>query len=130
MPESLWINLPVKDVNISRDFFTQIGFELNTQYGNSEHSASFFVGNILVMLFNEVTFKSFTRNELTDTKTSTEVLFSIVAASKEDVNEIAKKAAAAGGTVFNDHAESQGWMCMVAHFLIRMDIVGIRYTWT
>jgi len=81
MPESLWINLPVKDVNISRDFFTQIGFELNTQYGNSEHSANFVVGNIVVVLFNEVIFKSFTRNELTDTKTSTEVLFSIGAAS-------------------------------------------------
>ena len=84
----------------------------------------------MVVLFNEVTFKSFTRNELTDTKTSTEVLFSIGAASKEDVNRIAKKAAAAGGTVFSEPSGSQGWMCMVAHFLIRMDIVGIRYTWT
>ncbi len=110
MPEGLWINLPVKDVNISRDFFTQIGFKLNTQYGNSEHSASFFVGNIVVMLFNEATFKSFTQNELTDTKTSNEVLFSIGAASKADVDEIAKKAAEAGGIVFSEPAESQGWM--------------------
>jgi len=130
MRESLWINSPVKNVNLSSDFFTQIGFKLNTQYSNSEHSASFFVGNIVVMLFNEVTFKSFTRNELTDTKTSTEILFSIGAANREDVNRIAKKTAAAGGTIFNDPAESQGWMCMVAHFLIRMDIVEICYTWT
>jgi len=110
MPESLWINLPVKDVNLSVDFFTKIGFKLNTQYSNSEHSVSFFVGNMVVMLFNEVTFKSFTQNQLTDTRTSTEVLFSIGAAIKEDVNEIAKKAAAAGGTVFSEPAESQGWM--------------------
>ena len=65
---------------------------------------------MVVMLFNEVTFKSFTQNQLTDTRTSTEVLFSIGAASKEDVNEIAKKAAAAGGTGFSEPAESQGWM--------------------
>lgn len=110
MPESLWINLPVKDVAISRDFFTQIGFKLNTQYGNSEHSASFFAGKMVVMLFNETTFKSFTRNELTDTKQGTEVLFSIGAASKEDVDEIAKKVTEAGGTVFSEPAESQGWM--------------------
>lgn len=110
MPDSLWINLPVKNVNLSRIFFTQIGFTLNTQYGNSEHSASFLVGKMVVMLFNENTFKSFIKNELTDTKQGNEVLFSIGAASKEDVNEIAEKVIAAGGNVFSAPAESQGWM--------------------
>ena len=118
-----------KYVNLSSDFFTQIGFKLNTQYGNSEHSASFFVGNIVLMLFNKVGFKSFTRNELTDTKTSTEVLFSIGAASKEDVNELQKRRPQ---LVEHSSVNLQKVRVgrMVAHFLLRMDIVEIRYTWT
>lgn len=112
MIKQLWINLPVKDVNKSREFFTSLGFTLNTKYGNSEQSASLLVGekNIVVMLFSEATFEKFTGNKIADTKQGTEVLFSIDAESREEVDEMAKKAAAAGGVVFAKPGESQGWM--------------------
>jgi hypothetical protein len=112
MTKELWINLPVKDVNKSREFFTKLGFTLNSHYGNSAESASFFVGskNIVVMLFAEAAFKGFTRNELADPQKGTEVLFSIDAESRAEVDELAQKAAQAGGTVFSAPAEHQGWM--------------------
>src|SRR4051812_10699437 len=103
MIKELWINLPVNDVNKSRDFFTKIGFILNPNYGNSEHSASLFMGNknIVLMLFNNDTFKGFTSNSVSDTGIGTEVLFSFDAESRAEVDELAKKVEAAGGKLYS-----------------------------
>ncbi|MCO4294777.1 extradiol dioxygenase [Solitalea sp. MAHUQ-68] len=112
MAKHFWINLPVKDVNKSRDFFTQIGFTLNPHYGNGKDSASLMVGdqNVIVMLFPESTFAGFSSNTVTDTKQSTEVLFSIDAQSPAEVDEIAQKVEKAGGVVFGKPSSVQGWM--------------------
>ncbi|UVI28395.1 VOC family protein [Paenibacillus spongiae] len=111
MSKELWLNLPVKDVKKSKEFYTRIGFSLNPQHPNTDEAVSLIVGDnkVVVMLFPESTFKGFTRNEIADTKQATEVLISIGADSREEVEELAKKAAEAGGTVFCE-PEGQGWM--------------------
>ncbi|MEO6168298.1 MAG: VOC family protein [Chitinophagales bacterium] len=125
MIKQIWINLPVKNINKSRDFFVQLGFTLNTQYGNSENGASLFVGekNVVVMLFPETIFRGFTSNEITDPKKGTEVLFSIDAESREEVDELARKVVAAGGSVYNEPGDNQGWMYGFGF----MDIDGHRW---
>jgi hypothetical protein len=107
----IWINLPVKDVNKSKDFFSKIGFKFNTQYADP-NSACMLVGekDVVIMLFNEATFKGFTNNEITDTKQSTEVLLSIDAQSKEEVDEMVLKIIEAGGTSDHKPSEMKGWM--------------------
>jgi predicted lactoylglutathione lyase len=112
MTKELWINLPVKDVVRSREFFAKLGFTRSTQYGNNENMAGFLIGdkNIVVMLVADAVFAGFTRHKNADTKQATEVLFSIDAESREEVVELAKRAASAGGTVFAEPAEHQGWM--------------------
>lgn len=112
MTKEFWLNLPVKDVSRSKTFFKEMGFSFNENFGGGPNSACLQVGskNVVVMLFEEPTFKSFTVNPLTDTQRSTEVLLSIDAESPAEVDEIAQKATAAGGTVFSKPAESQGWM--------------------
>ena len=112
MIKEFWINLPVKDINKSREFFIKLGFSLNPGPGNSDESASLVIGNkkVVLMLFNEPTFKNFTGNEIADTKKASEVLFSIDAESREEVDEIANKAVKAGGTIFGEPKDSQGWM--------------------
>ncbi|TDH28939.1 extradiol dioxygenase [Segetibacter sp. 3557_3] len=112
MTKQIWINLPVKDIARSKAFFTAIGFKLNERYGNSDQSASFLVGDkqVVVMLFTEDTFSSFTGNELVNTSEGSEVLFSLDAESRDEVEEMATKAEDAGGTVFGLPQERQGWM--------------------
>ena len=112
MTKQLWINLPVKDLQQSKAFFEALGFSFNTKYGNTDHSASLLIGekNIVVMLFTEPLFESFTRRKIADTATGTEVLFSIDAESREEVDEIAVKVVAAGGALFAQPAEQQGWL--------------------
>jgi len=112
MTKEFWFNLPVKNVQKATAFFTQIGFTLNSHYNNNESSASFFIGqkNIVMMLFDYPSFKGFTGNETADATKVSEVLFSIDAESKEEVDEIVKRAIAAGGASSHKPSEMQGWM--------------------
>src|SRR5215210_220648 len=112
MIKDLWINLPVKNITRSKQLFTELGFSFNTQHGNSDSSACLLIGqkNVVVMLFDEPTFKGFTNSPVADTKQSTEVLLSIGAESKDVVDEIAKKAVAAGGSSNHKPGEMKGWM--------------------
>ncbi|WP_333818846.1 VOC family protein [Ohtaekwangia sp.] len=112
MTKEFWINLPVKDVKKSKEFFTKLGFSFNPHAGGGENSACLLMGNenIVVMLFEEPTFKSFTNHAITDTKQSTEVLLSFDAESRSEVDAIAAKVKAAGGAVVNGPGDSQGWM--------------------
>ena len=112
MTKEIWINLPVKDAKKSREFFLAMGFKINPRHGNTDNSASLFIGdkNVVLMLFEEQAFKSFTNHEITNTTQSTEVLFSIDAESKEEVDEMAAKAVAAGGSSPHQPKEMQGWM--------------------
>ena len=112
MTKEIWINLPVKDITKSKEFFTHIGFTPNPGPGNSDVSACFLIGSkkVVMMLFTEEMFQGFTRSRIADTNMGTEVLFSIDAESREEVDELAKKATTAGGKVFAEPGENQGWM--------------------
>ena len=111
MTKQIWLNLPVKEVAVSKAFFSKIGFSFNEEH-DTPSSTCMVVGEgkFVVMLFEESLFASFSQNNLTDTKLSSEVLISIDAESKEEVDELAQKVQDAGGTIFAPPAESQGWM--------------------
>jgi len=111
MTKEIWLNLPVKNLNKSKEFFTQLGFSFNPLYENSDEAVCLIVGDksVIVMLFEDATFKSFTLNGIADTKKVSEVLISIDAESKEEVDEMAKKVILAGGTIYYE-PEDQGWM--------------------
>jgi predicted lactoylglutathione lyase len=111
MTKKIWLNLPVKEVAKSKIFFSKMGFSFNEQH-DSAHSTCMMIGetNFVIMLFEESVFGSFAQNKITDTKTSTEILISIDAENREEVDEFAKKVIAAGGTLFSKPAENQGWM--------------------
>lgn len=110
--KEIWINLPVKDLAKSIEFYKAIGFVLNTTNGKSNDSACFLIGekNIVLMLFQEDVFKSLTKNNLADTNQSSEVLISLNSETRNEIDEMANKAEAAGGNVFGKPEEIQGWM--------------------
>ncbi len=112
MTKQFWLNLPSKNVNKSREFFVQMGFKLNEQFGNNAHQASLMIGekNVVLMLFNEETFKGFTNTNIPDITNATDVLFSIDAESPEEVDEMARKAVAAGGKCDHKPQDKQGWL--------------------
>jgi len=111
MTKEIWLNLPVKDVKKSKEFFSKIGWTLNEKH-TSDDMACFTVGekNMTVLFIAEETFKGFTKSEISDTKAGAEVLISFDAESREEVDEMARKVFEVGGTVFAEPAEIQGWM--------------------
>lgn len=100
--KQIFVNLPVKDLNKSIDFFTAIGYEFNPQF-TDQNAACLVIGeNIFAMLLVEEFFQTFTKKELTDATRSTEVIVALSADSRAQVDEIVNKALAAGATPSND----------------------------
>jgi uncharacterized protein len=108
----IFVNLPVKDLKKTNDFFAEIGFEFNPQFSN-EHATCMVIGdNIFAMLLAEESFKAFTNKEIADATKSTEVILAISVESRDQVNEIVNKALAVGGKPSNDpidHGFMYGW---------------------
>lgn len=111
MAKDFWLNLPVKDLHKSKEFFAQLGFSFVERLANSNEMAGLDMGdkNVVVMLFPEPAFRGFTNKEIVNTNQAAEVLLSIDAQSKEEVDEMVKKAVHAGGTVVNKPG-GQDWM--------------------
>ena len=111
MIKEIWLNLPVKDVKRTRDFFEKIGFTPNDQYSNPEMTG-FTVGEkrMAVMFVGEEKFKEFARTEISDSAKGAEIMVSFDAESRGEVNEMARKVFDAGGTIFAEPSEIEGWM--------------------
>ena len=111
MTKQVWLNLPVKDALKSKEFFTKIGFKF-LEERTTPDSACMLVGeaNFVIMLFAESMFENFIKFQITDTRQSSEFLLSIDAQSREEVDTIAQNAKNAGGTVYAEPDENQGWM--------------------
>ncbi len=113
MTKEIWLNLPVKDVLKSRAFFTQLGFNFNPRHTETDSTAQCLLigqNNFVVMLFPEDTFKHFTRNEINSLSITTQFLISIDAESREEVDALAQKVKTAGGKIYGEPGENQGWM--------------------
>ncbi|MBX3101262.1 MAG: VOC family protein [Bacteroidetes bacterium] len=111
MTKQLWLNLPVKDLAAAKDFYTKLGFTFDSRR-ESPQSASMRVGNpgTIVMLFTEEAFQQVAGQAAADTRAGTEVLISIDAESREEVDNLARIAAEGGGVVFGAPTEIMGWM--------------------
>ncbi len=111
MTKEIWINLPVKDVSKAKEFFAKIGFTPNDQHSNAE-MAAFTVGEkaMTVLFFAEDKFKEFAKIDVSDTAKGAEILISFDAENREEVDEMARTVFDAGGTIFSEPAEIQGWM--------------------
>lgn len=90
----------------------EMGFTFKPLPGNREDGASLLIGakNVQVLLFEEKLFSSFSGSGIADTSKGNEVLFSIDAENMEEVDILARKVKKAGGRVFSEPAEKDGWM--------------------
>jgi predicted lactoylglutathione lyase len=108
-PRKLFVNLAVRDLSRSKEFFSGLGFEFDPKFTNEQAACLVLNSEAFVMLLPETFFKSFTRRELADRTTQTETLLALACESRAEVDELVKKAMAAGGTRAMD-AMDQGFM--------------------
>jgi predicted lactoylglutathione lyase len=109
MAQKIFINLPVRDLRKSIDFFGKLGFTFNAQFTDETSACMSISEDIYVMLLTENKFKTFTPKQICDATKSTEVLVCLSSASRDEVNEMVRKAVAAGGTTYKE-PEDHGFM--------------------
>ena len=102
MSTQIFVNLPVKNLKQSIEFFTQLGFQFNPQFTDETATCMVVSENIFVMLLTHEKFKTFTPNGICDTTKSTEVLTCLSVESRAKVDEMVHKAVAAGGTTYSE----------------------------
>jgi uncharacterized protein len=95
MATKLFVNLPVKDLVRSKAFFTALGLDF---FGMADDMASVIISeHTQVMLLGGATFASYARSGVADATASTEVILVLGMETREQVDELAGRAEAAGG---------------------------------
>lgn len=109
MATKIFVNLPVKDLKRSIEFYKKLGFSINPQFSDKTGACVVISDNILVMLLTEPKFKWFIKKEIADTTKTTEAINAVSVESRKKVDEITQKAVAAGATIHRD-LQDYGWM--------------------
>ena len=109
MNTKIFVNLPVKNLKKSMDFFAKLGFTFNPQFTDETAACMVVSEDIFVMLLTEPKFKTFTPKEICDATESTEVLTALSCETREKVDDLVRRAIAAGGTT-NSEPKDYGFM--------------------
>ena len=106
---TLFVNIPVADVERSKAFFAELGFGFNPKF-TDENSACMLVGeDAFVMLLSRERFSDFAKLPIADPTTHTLALYSFSVGSRDEVDTVSAAALAAGGSEVDD-AEDYGFM--------------------
>jgi predicted lactoylglutathione lyase len=108
----IFVNLPVRDLNRSKEFFTRLGFEFNPRFTDEKAACMVISEEAYVMLLTEPFFKTFTKKDLCDASSHTEGLFALSCDSRAEVDALVKKAVSAGGAHAmdpQDHGFMYAW---------------------
>jgi predicted lactoylglutathione lyase len=109
MAKKIFVNLPVKDLKKSMEFFIKLGYTFNLQFTDETAACMVIAEDIFAMLLTEAKFKGFTPNAICDARKSTEVLVALSCDTRDQVDETVRKAVAAGGNTYNN-PQDHGFM--------------------
>ncbi|TLX92622.1 MAG: glyoxalase/bleomycin resistance/extradiol dioxygenase family protein [Thaumarchaeota archaeon] len=109
MTTQIFVNLPVKDLSRTVEFFKKLGFAFNPQFTDENATCMIINDNIFVMLLVEKFFKTFTKKEICDTTKDTEVIVALSTESREKVDEMMQHVFEAGGKESRE-PQDHGWM--------------------
>ena len=98
MAKQIFINLAVKELQKSMDFYTALGFMNNPQFSDDSGKCMVWSENIFVMLLTHEKFASFATKPIADTKSNLAAIFSLSTDGIDEVNNIVTNGLKAGGT--------------------------------
>jgi len=108
MSKKIFVNLPVKELKHSMEFFSKLGYSFNPQFTDENAACLVISEDIYAMLLRTEFFKNFTRKVVTDATLETEVILSLTMESRADVDKMLEKALAAGAS--ETMTMDEGWM--------------------
>ena len=109
MATKIFVNLPVKNLEKSKEFFTQLGFAINPQFSDDTAACVVISEDIYAMILTHEKFAQFTKRQIANANEVTEVITALSADSRLQVDALFDKAIKAGATQARD-AEDHGFM--------------------
>jgi predicted lactoylglutathione lyase len=111
-PRKLFVNIPVRDLQRSIDFFETLGFTFNTQFTDATATCMLVGEDAYFMLLTADKFKDFSKRPMGNAQKETNALFAISVDSREQVDVLVRKAINAGGSHAadpQDHGFMYAW---------------------
>ena len=105
MPTKIFVNLPVKNLEKSMEFFKKLGFSFNPQFTDETAACMVISDDIYAMLLTHSKFRQFTRKEIADATKTTEVLTALSMDTRDKVNSLVDTALASGATEAREPAD-------------------------
>ena len=118
MPRNLYVNLPVKDLERTVDFFTALGFAFNPMFTDENATCMIVNDGTSVMLLVESYFATFTGKPVADAKAVTETLLAISVDSRAEVDDFVARAIAKGAV---EYAEPKDYGFMYQRGIADLD---------
>lgn len=112
MNSQIFVNLPVSDLPRSLAFFKALGFPHNPQFTDDTAACIVVSGQIHIMALTHAKFREFTPRAICDTTKSIEVLNCLSCDSRAEVEDLVRRAVAAGGSTY---AEPKDYGFMYQH---------------
>jgi uncharacterized protein len=109
MHKQIYVNLPVKDLSKSMDFFKSLGYGFYPAFSNEQGAGMILGENLYAMLLPETFFQTFTPKPVSDATKQTEVLVCVSCESRAQVDVLVAKARAAGAAAPKAH-QDHGFM--------------------
>ena len=109
MTKSIFISLPVADLDKAKAFYTALGFVNEPKFTDETAAAMQWSDAIVVMLLTHDKWKGFTHRPIPD-RGSSEVMLCVSLDSREEVDRLVEAGAAAGGTADLQPPQDHGFM--------------------
>ncbi|SPU42634.1 VOC family protein [Brevundimonas diminuta] len=110
MPKLIFINLPVADLPRSVAFYEAVGATLNPLFSDETAACMVFSDTIHAMLLTHEKWATFTDRAIPDAKKTAQVLICVSEDSREGVDAVVDRAAAAGGQADPNARQDYGFM--------------------
>ncbi len=115
--KQIWANLAVQDPKRTEKFYTHLGFRPNTSPTTPELTSFLFSDkNFVIHFFRQDKLEFAMNDKAAKSENGSEVMFSLSAKSKEEVDNWANNAQQAGGTIIKkaDRHEDGFYYCVFA----------------
>ena len=98
MHQQIFVNLPIENMARSQAFFNALAYRFNPEFTNDQGACLVVGDNLFVMLLVKDFYQTFTSKAIADARTTSEVLVCLSCQSRDEVDALVDKAAAAGAT--------------------------------
>lgn len=101
-PKMIWGNLVSHNLQKTIQFYTDLGFKQNGKETDELVSFSFGESNFIINFFIAKRLEAALKGKLTNAKSENEIIFSLSASSREEVDLWYEKVKKIGGTIFSE----------------------------